>query len=321
MLRRPVLALPIAALVAPSARAQAFPSRPVRWIVPFAPGGGTDLVARLLAAELQPRLGQPVVVENRPGANTIIGTEALAKSAPDGHTVSTADNGTLVFNTALFPRLPYDPKRDLKPVGPLARFHLALAVHPSVPAASFGEFVAFAKSKGSVDFGSPGIGSPHHLAMERLARAAGFQGSHVPYRGMAPALTDLAGGTIPAMIVDLAAGSPFLKAGTVRGIALASDARWPSLPELPTFEEAGLPGFLAHAWQGMMAPAGTPDAVVARLNADLVAALRSGPVQARMAEIGLEPLAGPPEALAGLIEVETAVWVPLIRELGIRLEL
>lgn len=321
MRRRPILAIPFALPLAQAAHAQSFPSRPVRWLVPFPPGGGSDVVARLVATELSPRLGQPVVVENRPGANTIIGTEALAKSPPDGHTVATADNGTLVNNTAMFPRLPYDVRRDLQPIGLLARFHLALAVHPSVPARSWSEFLAHAKAAGSLDFGSPGVGSPHHLAMERLARVAGFRVNHVPYRGLAPALTDLMGGTIPAMILDLAAGTQVLRGGQVRGIALASEGRWPSLPELPTFAEAGLGGFTAYAWQGMVAPAGTPEAVVARLNGDLNAALRADPVRTRMAEIGLEPLGGAPEALAGLIEVERQVWVPLIGELGIRLEL
>jgi tripartite-type tricarboxylate transporter receptor subunit TctC len=321
--RRAMLAAGLAA-AAPIGRAQAaWPERPLRWIVAYAPGGGTDTLARLLAAGISARLGQPVVVDNRPGAATNIGAEAAAKSAPDGHTVFTADNGTLVFNTALFSRLPYDPDRDFRPVGLMARFPLVLVVKRDSRFQAAGAFIEAAKARPrDTDYASPGVGSPHHLTMERLAReAGGAQLNHVPYRGAAPALNDLLAGSVESMILDLPSGLEAIRAGRVRALALCSAARHADLPEVPTVQEAlGLQGFEAFAWQGLVVPARTPDAVVAQLTTELAAAVADPAVQSRMRGIGLEPLAGGPAEFRRLIEAERAVWLPLIRDLRISLD-
>ena len=320
--RRAALAA-LAAAASPARPAfAAYPDRPIRWIVAYAPGGGTDTLARTLGAGLSPRLGQAVVVENRPGGATNIGAEAAARAAPDGHTVFSADNGTLVFNPALFRKLPYDPARDFRPIGLMARFPLVLAAKQDSALSDARDFVEAAKAgPGGLACASPGIGSPHHLALERLAKETGTRFDHVPYRGAAPALNDLLAGTVETMVVDLPSGASHLRSGRIKPLALCSAARHPDLPEVPTVQEAlGLSGFEAYAWQGLVAPARTPDAAVARLSDDLAAVLRDDAVVGRLRAIGLEPLAGGPAEFAALIEAERAVWVPLIRERGIGLD-
>jgi tripartite-type tricarboxylate transporter receptor subunit TctC len=320
MHRRTLLAAALASL--PAAALAAWPERPLRWLVGYPAGGGTDVLARLLAASLSRRLGQPVVVENRPGAATNIAAEAAARAEPDGHTVFTAGNETLVFNPALYRTLTFDVDRDLRPLGLMARFHLVLAVQPGSAIGSARDFVEAARTQeGRLTYGSPGIGSPHHLAMERLTRDLGIRLTHVPYRGMAPVMNDLMAGVVECGIVDIAAGGAVLRAGRIRPLALCSEARHPSLPEVPTVAEAlGLQGFTAFAWQGLTAPARTPDAIAARLTEALAAALAEPAVQARMGEIGLEPLSGGPAEYRALIEAERAIYWPLIRDLGLRLD-
>jgi tripartite-type tricarboxylate transporter receptor subunit TctC len=324
--RRAALGMGLAAAAsAPRiAAAQAgWPDRPIRWVVGYPAGGGTDVLARLVGAGLSTRLGQPVVVENRPGAATNVAAEHVANSAPDGNTLFTAGNETLVFNPALYRRLNHDVDRDLRPIGLMARFHLVLAVRNSSPATSARALAERAKAApGQVDYGSPGIGSPHHLAMERLARdAGGLRLNHVPYRGMAPVMNDLMAGTVEAAVIDMAAGAEVLRSGRVRPLAVCSAERLSGLPDVPTVDEAlGLSGFAAHAWQGVTAPARTPDAIAARLTRELAAVMAEAPVQARMREIGLEPLVGGPAEYRSLIEGERGVWVPLIRGLGLSLD-
>ena len=296
--------------------------RPLTWIVPYAAGGGSDIVARLLGAALAPRLKQGVVVENRPGGATSIGAVAAAKAAPDGLTVLTADNGTLVFNPALFRTLAYDPERDFRAVGLTVRAPLVLAVRLDSPSRSAGELIERARAEpGRIAFASAGIGSPHHLAMERLAHATGVRFNHVPYRGAAPALNDLVGGHVEAMMVDRPAGADQLRAGSIRPLAVCSAERLAALPDLPTIREAlALPDFEAAAWQGLVVPKATPDQAVDRLARALAEALRDETVVARMLEIGLEPLSGGAAEMQRRIEAERAVWVPLIRSLGITIE-
>jgi tripartite-type tricarboxylate transporter receptor subunit TctC len=300
----------------------AYPEGPVTWIVAYAAGGGTDTLARLLGEAMAPKLGQPVVIENRPGGATNIGAGVAAKADPDGRTVFTADNGTLVFNPALFRKLPYDPERDFRPVGLMARFPLVLAVWKASVSTSARDFVDRARAEpGAIDYASPGVGSPHHLTMERLAREAGVQFTHIPYKGAAPALNDLVGGHVESMVVDYPSAASHLQAGTIRPLAVCSAARLGGLPEVPTVQEAlGLDGFEAYAWQGLVVPQATPDPVVERLSSALAAALHEERVLARMREIGLEPLAGGPADMQRLIEAERALWVPLIRSLGITLD-
>jgi tripartite-type tricarboxylate transporter receptor subunit TctC len=323
--RRAALAASLAAAAGFPLRravAQQYPGRPIRWIVGYAAGGGTDVLARLISAAMSPRLGQPVVIENRPGAATNIGAEAAAKAAPDGYTVFTAGNETLVFNPALYRRLPFNPDRDFRQIGLIARFHLVLSARQGSAFTTARELVDRAKAApDTISYGSPGIGSPHHLAMERLAREAGVKFNHVPYRGMAPVLNDLMAGTVEVAVVDYAAGAETLRSGGAKPLAVCSAARIEGLPDVPTAQEAlGLGGFEAYAWQGLVAPSRTPDAIAARLTEELTAALGQETVQARMREIGLDPLVGGPAEFRALLEAERAVWVPLIRNLGITLD-
>jgi tripartite-type tricarboxylate transporter receptor subunit TctC len=304
------------------ALAQQYPNRPIKWLVGYAAGGGTDVLARLLAAAMSPGLGQQIVIENRPGAATNLAADSAARAEPDGYTVFTAGIETLVYNPALYKKLPFDPARDFRPVGLTARFHLLLTVKRDSPATSARDLIERAKAApGQINYGSPGLGSPHHLAMERLMREAGVKLTHVPYRGMAPVITDMMGGVVETAIVDYAAGGSILRAGTLRPLAVCSASRLEALPDVPTVQEAlGLRGFEAYAWQGLVVPARTPDAIVTRLAEALTTALGQESVQTRMREIGLEPLTGGPTEFKTLIEADRAVWGQLIRDLGITLE-
>lgn len=297
----------------------AYPERPVRWIVPYAAGGGTDVIARLVANAMSAKLGQQVVIENRPGASTNIGADAVAKAAPDGYTILTADNGTLVNNRGLFAKLPYDADRDLAPVGLLARFHLLLTVSNSSTIRNAKEAVSKAKAApGTVNCGSPGVGSPHHLAMARLARDTGIELTHVPYRGTGPLVTDLLAGTVEAGMVDYAAGGEMMRTGQIRPVAVCSAERIPGLPDVPTVREAlGLPRFEAYAWQGVVTTANAPAAAVDALTRTLASAMADPTVLKRMGELGVEPLTGGADAFDALIKSEREVWLPLIKELGL----
>jgi tripartite-type tricarboxylate transporter receptor subunit TctC len=324
--RRTILATGLAglasALLPIRSALAAYPEQTIKWIVAYAAGGGTDTLARILAETMSPKLGQAIVIENRPGGATNIGATAAAKADPDGHTLFTADNGTLVFNPALFRKLPYDAGRDFRPVGLMARFPLVVAVKKDSVSTSVRDLVDGAKAQpGAIDYASPGVGSPHHLTMERLSREAGVRFNHVPYRGAAPALNDLVGGHVESMVVDYPSGLGFLREGNIRPLAVCSAARLDGLPEVPTVQEAlGLQGFEAYAWQGLVVPKATPDAIVDQLSGELAAALRDEPVLERLRSVGLEPLTGGPADMQRLIEAERAVWVPLISSLGITLD-
>jgi tripartite-type tricarboxylate transporter receptor subunit TctC len=310
-----------AALLPVAARAQAWPSRPIRWIVPYPPGGGSDFLARTLAAAISGPLGQQVLVDNRPGGATIPATEATARAVPDGYTLLSADLTALVITPAMARRLPYDPLRDLRPIAPVARFPFVLVVHPDVAARSGPELVELARRQpGRLNFGSPGTGSPSHLATERFARRVGVEVQHVAYRGGAPAVQDLVAGQIQAMFIDYASGAPHIAAGRVRAIATPAPARLALLPEVPTLAEQGITGADIYSWQGVVAPAGTPDAVAARLEAELGRALRTEEVAARLRSISLDPFPGTAAELRALTEAETGIWAPLIRELGLTLD-
>lgn len=320
--RRAMLAgLSLAAFPLRAARA-AYPDQPIKWIIGYAPGGGTDILARLIAGSMSPRLGQPIVIDNRPGAATNIAAGAAAKSPPDGLTLFTASNDNLVFNPAMFSKLPFNPDEDFRFVGLIARFNLLLTVGRGSPITTAREFVEQAKAAaGKMTYGSPGIGSPHFLAMELLKREAGINLAHVPYRGMAPVFPDLMSGVVNSAIVDYAAGGPMMRSGELRPLAVCSAARLEGLPNVPTVQEAlGLPNFEAYAWQGIAVPAKTPDAIVARLETELSAALAEEAVKSRMREIGIEPLPGGPDKFKALVQSDRKVWVPLIQQLGIKLD-
>ncbi|MBN8940260.1 MAG: tripartite tricarboxylate transporter substrate binding protein [Rhizobiales bacterium] len=309
-------------LPATASRAQTYPNRPVRWLVGYPAGGGTDVLARLLGAAMSPELGQQMVIENRPGAATNLAAGEAARAEPDGHTVFTAGIETLVYNPALYKSLPFDPDKDLRPVALTARFHLLLTVRKDSPITSAAQLVARAKAAPeATNYGSPGLGSPHHLAMERLLKEAGVKLTHVPYRGMAPVINDMLAGVMEVAFVDFAAGRSVLVDGTLRPLAVASASRLAALPDVPTVTEAlGLRDFQAYAWQGVVVPAKTPDPIVARLSDVVAKALKQETIRTRMVEIGLDPLTGGPAEFAALLKADRDIWWPIIRDLGIRLE-
>ena len=314
--------LPVLAVAPAQAQIAAFPSKPIRWIVPYPAGGGSDFLARTIGQTLSQQTGQPVLVENKPGGNTAIGATELARSAPDGYTVLSADNGTLIFNGALYKSLTYSPTKDLAPVTLMGRFPMILVVTPSNPAKDAREFIAQAranKDKGT-DFASAGAGSPHHLAMELLKTEAGLKMTHVPYKGAAPALTDVAGGQVPAMMVDMAAGAGFIKGGKVRPLAVANAKRLPQLPDVPTFAELGIKNVEAAALVGMVVPAGTPPAIIESLNKRVVAAINEPTVKQKLIEFGVEPVGDSPAEYSALLEREITRWHKLIKDLNITLD-
>lgn len=320
--RRRVAMAALAAGMVPFAARAAYPDAPLKWIVAYAAGGGTDTLARLLAVPMSEGLGKPVVIDNRPGAATNIGAEATARAPADGYTVMTADNGTMVFNSALFKRLPYNPETDFRPLGGIARFHLVLAVKKDSSFNDLRAFMAASKAHaGSIDYASPGIGSPHHLAMERLARSTGTRFNHVPYRGAAPALNDVLAGVVEATVTDTVAGGEALRSGMARPLAIFSANRQPGFPGVPTVSEAlGLEKFEAYAWQSLVAPKAVPDGVAARLTAELGRALTDANMQRKFQEIGVEPLPASPEQVQAMLAADRAIWLPLIRDLGIVLD-
>ena len=310
-----------AALAAPGAQAQSYPDQPVRWVVPYPAGGGTDVLARTVAEAMRPALGQQILVDNRPGASTNIGGELVARARPDGYTVMSADNAILAYNEHLFAKLPFNPEKDFSYIGGMARFPLALVVHPDFPAKTVKEFIAYARANpGKLNYASPGNGSPHHLAMELLKNRTGTFITHIPYRGAAPAVQDVMGGQVPCMFLDLAGGLSVMQAGKVRVLAIGSAKRAPSLTDVPTLAEAGVPNVEVYAFQGLLGPAGLPDAIVARLNSELNKTLVSAPVQKRAADFGMELLPGTPAQFKAMARAEALRWGPIIRTAGVKLD-
>lgn len=303
------------------AQAQSYPAKPIRWVVPYPAGGGSDFLARTIGQQLSHQINQSVLVDNKPGGNTAIAASEVARSTPDGYTILSADNGTMVFNSALYARLSYNPEKDLVPVTLMGKFPMILVVGPNSEFKTAKEFIAKAKaSPGRINYGSAGAGSPHHLAMELLKVNAGLHMVHIPYRGAAPALTDLAGGQVGAMMVDLAAGAGFLKGGKVRPLAVANATRLPQLPDVPTFAELGFKGVEAAAQVGLVAPAGTPADVVASLQRQVAAAIQQPAIRQKLIDFGIEPVANTPQQYADLNRVEVARWHKLIRDQKISLD-
>lgn len=320
LLRNAALAAGMAS-AAVIASAQAYPSKPVEWVVPYPAGGGTDVVARVLADNMGRQLKQSVIINNRPGAATNIGAEYTARAKPDGYVVMTGDTATLAANPYLYAKLSYDVEKDLLPVGLIGRFNMFLVVNNNVPANNYKEFLAWAKAQsGTVNFGSPGAGSPHHLATELFGQRAGLKLTHVPYRGAAPAVQDLIGGQVPFMFLDSATAYPYIGSGKIRAIAVAAPKRMTSFPQVATLDEQGLSKFEAYAWQGMVAPAGTPPAVVATLNTALRQALDATEVKARFQVLGVEPTPSTPEQMADYAKGERVKWSAVVRDAHIRLD-
>lgn len=314
------MALAEAAIPAGWARArEGWPERPLRWVVGYPAGGPSDTFARLIAAGMGPALGQNMVVDNRPGGGAVLASETVARSAPDGQTLLHTDNGNLVYNPALYGRLPYDPDRDLTGVGFIGRFPLFLVVRPDSPVRSLADYVA-AAARQAPTYGSPAVASPHHLAMEMLKRRAGFDATHVPYRGGPAAMADLIGGAVDSVLIDCATGLPFLRDGKARALLVLSETRSARMPEVPTALELGIGQAVAFGWQAMSAPAGTPPAILARLNREMRAVIAAPAMQERMRDLGVETAPWSPEEFDAFVARENAAWRPLIRELGIRLD-
>ena len=315
------LLVPALFTLARGAQAQAYPSKAIRWLVPYPAGGGSDFLARTVGQQLSAQTGQPVVVENKPGGNTAIAAAELVRSPADGYTVLSADNGTLVFNSALYSRLAYNPEKDLLPVTLMGRFPMILVAGPGTDAKDAKDFIAKAKARpGAISYGSAGAGSPHHLAMELLKVRAGLHMVHIPYRGAAPALSDLAGGQVAVMMVDLAAGAAFLKAGKIRALAVANATRLPQLPDVPTFAELGFKDVEAAAQVGIVAPAGTPAEVASALQKQVAAAIAQPAVRQRLVDFGVEPVGNTPQQYAELLRNEVVRWHKVIREQKISLD-
>ncbi len=290
-------------------------------MVPYPAGGGSDFLARTIGQQLSTQVGQTVLVDNKPGANTAIAASEVARSAPDGYTVLSADNGTMTFNTALYSKLSYNPDKDLTPITLMGRFPMILVAGPSADAKSAKDFLAKAKAApGKISYGSAGAGSPHHLAMELLKVNSGLHMVHIPYRGAAPALTDLAGGQVNAMMVDLAAGAGFIKGGKVRPLAVANPTRLPQLPDVPTFAELGFKGVEASAQVGIVAPANTPADTVAALQKQVATAIQQPAIRQKLIDFGIEPVGSTPQQYVELIRTEVQRWHQLIREQKISLD-
>jgi tripartite-type tricarboxylate transporter receptor subunit TctC len=309
-------------LVVPGlALAQAWPSKPVRLIVPFAPGGATDVIARLAAQKLSDALGQQLVVDNRPGANGNIGTEMAVKAPADGYTLVMSYDGTIAINPSVYRKMPFDPLKDLVPVASVAQLPLLLVVHPAVAAKNVAEFVALAKATpGKINYSSAGYGSAGHLVTELFRGRAGVDIVHVNYKGGGQAVQDLLGGQIQALMTGLTTVEGHLKSGKLRALAFTSAKRMPGAPDVPTFEESGYPGLVVLSWYGLFAPAGTPGDVVRRVNAELNRALQAPEVRERLTALGTEPTGGTPEQFAETVKADIARWAKVVAGAGIRID-
>lgn len=303
------------------AQAQTYPAKSIRWVVPYPAGGGSDFLARTIGQQLSQQISQSVVVDNKPGGNTAIAALEVARAPADGYTILSADNGTMVFNSALYAKLSYDPDKDLTPVTLMGKFPMILVVDQESDIKDANDFIARAKAApGKLNYGSAGAGSPHHLAMELLKVSAGLDMQHVPYRGAAPALTDLAGGQVNAMMVDLAAGAGFIKGDKVRALAVANPTRLAQLPDVPTFAELGYQNVEAAAQVGIVAPAGTPADVVSALQKQVASAIQQPAIHQQLVTFGIEPVGSTPEQYAALIRSEVQRWHKIIRDQKISLD-
>ena len=309
------------AMVQPAMAESGYPSKPIRLIVPFVPGGSTDVVARLLGAELKNELGQSVIVENKPGAGGNIGGDMVAKAAPDGYTLLLAAAGPTVINPSLYSKMPFDPITQLAPVTMIVREHNLMAINSAIPAKTLQEFIAYAKSRpNDINFGSPGNGSPAQLAGELLNQRSGLKMAHVAYKGSGAAVVDLMAGHISMMIDNMPALLPHVQSGKIRALAVPSERRAAAMPDVPTFKEAGMSDFAITAWKGVMVPAGTPPDVVATLQASIAKIMNKAEMKKRMIEMGAEPAVNTPEQFGAIIKNETAWWAALVKSTGTKVE-
>jgi tripartite-type tricarboxylate transporter receptor subunit TctC len=309
------------ACVADGALAQGYPAKPIKIVVPFTPGGTTDVLARAVGQKLTANWGQPVVIDNRPGAGGNIGSEVVAKAAGDGYTLLMGTISTHGINPSLYTKLPFDAVKDFAPVSLVARVPNVLVLHPSVPANSVKELIALAKAKpGQLNFASSGNGTSIHLSGEMFKTMAGVQMSHIPYKGSAPALTDLLGGQVSLMFDNMPTALPHVKAGRLKALAVTTAKRSPALPELPTVAESGLPDFEATSWFGVLAPAATPKEIVNKLSGEIAKILKTPDVQAQLSGQGAEPVGSTAEEFATHIKSEMAKWAKVVKESGARID-
>jgi tripartite-type tricarboxylate transporter receptor subunit TctC len=315
-----IFSLFVSFLLSASVFAQAYPSKPIRYIVPFPPGGSSDLIARAIAPKMSERLGQPIVVENRPGAGGMLGVDVVAKAEPDGYIIGLAAAGALSSNIHLYPKMPFNPEKDLAPITNLAMIPFFLVAHPS-QASSIKQLIEQAKAKpGALSYGHGGQGSTMHLAGELLNMLAKVNVQSVPYKGSAPVSSDVLGGQIPFGVVDVPSAISNVRAGKLRALAVTSKTRIAAAPDVPTFEEAGVPGYEAVGWFGSVAPAGTPREIIQRLNLETRNALALPDVRERVIAAGTEPATTTPEEFAAYIREETKKWGEVVRAGGIKLQ-
>jgi tripartite-type tricarboxylate transporter receptor subunit TctC len=312
----PAVLAALAAVLPGPVAAQAFPSRPVRMIVGFPPGGATDLVARILQPRLAESFGQPLVIDNRPGANGVISLEILSRSDADGHSVAIGHIGNLVISPAL-QKVPYDPYRSFEPIGMMVSLQNIFIVHPSVKAGSLRDLAALAQAKpGALNYATSGVGSPGHLATVLLESMARIEMTHVPYKGGGPALTDLVAGHVPVFTAVISTAVPMVQAGKARALAVTGTRRAAALPDVPTVAEAGYPGYAATNWYGLLAPAGTPRAAIGRFNRDLTAALEAPEVRQQLRDRGIDATPGGPADFTRFVREEEKRWGPIVRKGG-----
>jgi tripartite-type tricarboxylate transporter receptor subunit TctC len=314
----------VCAMITAAAHAQPmqknYPTKPVRIVVPQSAGASTDLVARLTAQKLAEAFGQPVVVDNRPGAGSIVGTDLVAKATPDGYTLLVVAS-SVTINPSLYKNLPFDPIRDLAPITQLSAYPNMLTVHPSLPVKSVQDLIAYAKSNpGQINYGSSGTGTGTHLSGELFKNMTGVQMVHIPYKGGAPAVTALLGGQVQLNFASIQSVLPHVRAGKLRAIAVTTAKRSPAAPEVPTIAESGVPGYDHGPWNGLFAPATTPRQVISRLNAEVVKALQTPEMKPVLSHEGADPIGNSPEEFAVIVKNETAKWAQVIKSAGIKAE-
>ncbi|WP_395345789.1 Bug family tripartite tricarboxylate transporter substrate binding protein [Variovorax sp. UC122_21] len=306
------------ALFSLGAAAQGYPAKPIRWVVGFPPGGGTDVLARTVAAPMSTGLGQQVLVDNRAGAAGMIAAEAVARAEPDGYTLLTADIAILALNPAIYPKVRYNPLTDFANIGLMARFPLLIVTHPSSGIRSIQQLVADGRKSASLTYASAGVGTPHHMAMEVLLSTTGAKATHVPYKGDAPALQDVAGGQIPIAVVSPSLTLPFVKEGRLTPLAVTSDQRMPQLPDVPTLKELGYAASGVYAWQGLVAPKGTPASVVAALSSQMRKAIEQPAVRQKLADLGMEAIGSDAAEMDRYVREQIGFWAQLIPARGIK---
>ena len=322
VMRTAILSLAaISSLATSSVEAQAWPNRPIKWIVPFAPGGTTDILARTVGEKLALALGQPIVVENKPGAGGGVGAEFTARAAPDGYTIMGGTISTHAINASLYSKLPYDPVKDFAPITLIARVPNLLVVNPDIPAKSVAELIALLKANpGKYSFASSGNGTSQHLSGELFKAMAGVDMQHIPYKGSPPALQDVVGGRVAMTFDNITTAWPLAKAGKLRALAVTTAKRSSVAPDVPTLAESGVAGFEVGSWQGVFAPAGTPPEIVKRLNVEIVKILNSTDVKDKLTALGAEPVGDTPEQFSSYVKSEVVKWADVVKKSGAKVD-